>query len=74
MEINIEFKNHKSITPREEEVLDLVMKGKSNNEIANLLDISAHTAKAHVCSLMHKYDVNSRILLAVNAVAEKLSK
>lgn len=48
------------ITPREVEVLGLLREGFSNAEIARLLGISAHTAKAHVAALLAKLDVGDR--------------
>lgn len=48
------------ITPREVEVLGLLREGFSNAEIARLLGISSHTAKAHVAALLAKLDVADR--------------
>lgn len=48
------------ITPREVEVLGLLREGFSNAEIARLLGISTHTAKAHVAALLAKLDVADR--------------
>ena len=45
---------HANLTQREYEVLKLVVDGKSNNEIAQELTISEHTAKAHVCNIIQK--------------------
>ncbi|MCK7488712.1 MAG: response regulator transcription factor [Bacillus subtilis] len=42
------------LTERELEVLRLLVKGKSNTEIAKDLIVSVHTAKAHVCSILQK--------------------
>lgn len=65
-------KNGKSLTERENEVLKLVVMGKSNTEIAKELLISVHTAKAHVCSILQKMSVNDRVQAAVKAVREGL--
>jgi DNA-binding NarL/FixJ family response regulator len=43
------------LTERELEVLKLLVKGKSNTEIAKDLIVSVHTAKAHVCSILKSY-------------------
>jgi DNA-binding NarL/FixJ family response regulator len=48
------------MTPREEEVLDLIVRGLSNQEIARYLVIEVGTVKNHVHSILHKLDVNSR--------------
>lgn len=60
------------LTEREYEVLKCVVMGKSNTEIAEELCISIHTAKAHVCSILHKMAVNHRVQAAVKAVREGL--
>lgn len=65
------FRNsHSNLTQREYEVLKLVVDGKSNNEIANLLCISEHTAKAHVCNIIQKLVVDDRTQAAVKALKE----
>lgn len=65
------FRNtHANLTQREYEVLKLVVDGKSNNEIANELCISEHTAKAHVCNIIQKLVVDDRTQAAVKALKE----
>ncbi len=66
-----EFKNnHANLTQREYEVLKLVVDGKSNNDIAQTLCISEHTAKAHVCNIIQKLLVDDRTQAAVKAIKE----
>ncbi|HQQ89514.1 MAG TPA: LuxR C-terminal-related transcriptional regulator [Oscillospiraceae bacterium] len=48
------------LTGREEEVLVLILSGKSNREIAQALFISESTVKTHVGNIFSKYDVGSR--------------
>lgn len=48
------------LTPRENEVLALMVKGLANNEIAEALTISLSTIKSHVSSILSKLDVGSR--------------
>ena len=48
------------LTVREMEVLSLLGQGLSNKEIALKLDISAHTAKSHVASILKKLDLSNR--------------
>ncbi|HBH18171.1 MAG TPA: DNA-binding response regulator [Cyanobacteria bacterium UBA9579] len=62
--------DHANLTEREYEVLQLVVDGKSNNEIANELKISEHTAKAHVCNIIQKLVVDDRTQAAVKAIKE----
>src|SRR5574344_1785717 len=63
---------HSNLTQREYEVLKLVVDGKSNNEIAEELTISSHTAKAHVCNIKQKMVVDDRTQAAVKALKEGL--
>lgn len=60
------------LTEREQEVLKLLVKGKSNTEIASELIVSVHTAKAHVCSILQKLCVDDRVQAAVKAIKEGL--
>lgn len=62
----------KCLTDREREVLKGIILGKTNNEIAEDLTISVHTAKAHVCSILRKMEVDDRVQAAVKAVRESL--
>lgn len=63
---------HANLTEREYEVLKLVVAGKSNSEIAEELNISEHTAKAHVCNIIQKLVVDDRTQAAVKAIKEGL--
>jgi DNA-binding NarL/FixJ family response regulator len=60
------------LTERELEVLKLLVKGKSNTEIAKELIVSVHTAKAHVCSILQKLCVDDRVQAAVKAIKENI--
>jgi DNA-binding CsgD family transcriptional regulator/MFS family permease len=48
------------LTAREQEVLQLILSGKSNREIAGALLISESTVKTHARNIFSKYDVSSR--------------
>ena len=48
------------LTDREKQVLKLVAEGKSNKEVADLLDISVKTAMSHREHIMEKLDLHSR--------------
>ena len=48
------------LTPREIEVLNLMAEGASNKTIARRLEISIHTVKFHVGSLLDKLDAAGR--------------
>lgn len=58
------------LTEREQEVLKLLVQGKSNTQIAQELIVSVHTAKAHVCSILQKLCVDDRVQAAVKAIKE----
>lgn len=60
------------LTERELEVLRCIVDGKSNKEIATALQVSAHTAKAHVASIIQKLAVDDRTQVAVKALREGL--
>ena len=64
--------SHGNLTEREYEVLKLVVDGKSNYEIAQILKISEHTSKAHVCNIIQKLVVDDRTQAAVKAIKEGL--
>ena len=53
------------LTKRECEVMRLVSQGFTNAEIANILQISFHTAKAHVAAVLRKLNVKNRLLAAL---------
>jgi DNA-binding NarL/FixJ family response regulator len=57
-----------ALTPRELEVLRLLGQGASNKLIARHLDISVHTAKFHVASIMAKLDAIGRTDAVAQAV------
>jgi DNA-binding CsgD family transcriptional regulator len=49
-----------ALTPRELDVLALVAEGASNKAIARRLQISVHTVKFHIASLLDKLDAQGR--------------
>lgn len=56
---DVELKNL-NLTSREYEVLQLVAKGHSNSDIANILFLSLSTVKTHISNLYVKMDVKRR--------------
>jgi DNA-binding NarL/FixJ family response regulator len=57
-----------SLTPRESDVLNLIVKGRSNKEIANTLNIAESTVKMHVMSVLDKLGVSDRTQAATTAI------
>ena len=49
-----------SLTDREQDVLDLLAEGLSNQRIADRLGISPHTVKFHIASIYDKLDARTR--------------
>lgn len=58
----------KKLSAREQEVLKLLVEGRSNIEIAAALHLSPHTIKTHVRSIMNKFGVSDRVQAAVFAL------
>ena len=52
------------MTRREREVIDLIGEGLSNKEIAQRLNIAAHTVKSHVRNVMEKLALHTRLQIA----------
>jgi DNA-binding CsgD family transcriptional regulator/tetratricopeptide (TPR) repeat protein len=53
-----------TLTPREEDVAELVARGLTNRQIASELSISEHTAATHVRRILKKLGLRSRVELA----------
>jgi DNA-binding NarL/FixJ family response regulator len=64
------FPPERNLTARESEVLELLIKGSSNREIAKALDIDEGTVKAHLSRLMRKAGVSNRTALTVHTLAK----
>ena len=60
------------LTEREQEVLQLVVQGNSNQQIAEALVISITTVKAHISSILSKLQVSSRTEAIAFAIKNKL--
>jgi DNA-binding NarL/FixJ family response regulator len=58
-----------SLTPREREVLELLVRGLTNKGIANQLVISVNTVKRYLKLIFEKLEVNSRAAAAAKAVS-----
>ena len=68
----VENCNVGSLSEREMEVLELIVEGKSNPQIAKILYLSPNTIKTHVRSIMNKLAVDDRVRAAVVALRSGL--
>lgn len=48
------------LTRREKEVLQAISDGKSNKEVASMVNLSERTVKFHVTALLSKFNVHTR--------------
>ena len=60
------------LTEREREVLNLVVQGQSNRQIADAMFISITTVKAHVSNVLSKLQVSSRTEAIAYAIKHKI--
>ena len=61
-----------TLSQREMEVLQLIVEGKSNPQIAEILYLSPNTIKTHVRGIMNKLSVDDRVQAAVVALRSGL--
>ncbi len=60
------------LTPREEQVLKLILMAQSTREIARQLGIEPRTVKSYVARLMRKTGSDNRVKLSVSALSRSL--
>ena len=61
-----------ALTPRELEVLQMIVDGKSNKEIAAVLDLSANTVAVHRANIMNTLGIHKTAELVVYAIRSGL--
>lgn len=64
----------KSLTERERQILGCLAQGASNREMANLLNMSESTVKAHLQCIMRRFDFSSRVQAAVFAAERHMDR
>ena len=60
------------LTDREKEILQLLAEGKSNKEVATLLDLSVYTVETHRANLMQRLGLHSTAEIVLYAVRKKI--
>lgn len=60
------------LTPREKQVLQLIAEGKSNKEIAGLLELSVNTVSVHRANIMEALGIHRTAELVLYAVSKGL--
>ncbi|MFQ5850159.1 MAG: response regulator [Candidatus Binatia bacterium] len=69
-----EVDTQEKLSPREQEVLELLTKGQTNKEIANQLAITENTVKNHLKNILAKLHLENRVQAATLALQKKLSE
>jgi len=62
------------LSVREREVLELILKARSNREIARQLGIEERTVRAHLARLMRKAGVDNRIKLSMSELGKSVQR
>jgi len=65
---NKHLQSSSQLSKREQQVLDLIAVGKTNNDIAKTLYISVRTVKFHVSSILEKLNVRNRTEAALTVL------
>lgn len=63
---------HAKLTPRQHEVLDLLARGSSTGQIAELLHLSRETVRNHIRGVLQALEVHSRVEAVATARADGL--
>jgi len=60
------------LTDREKEILQLLAEGKSNKEVASILNLSTYTVETHRSHIMQKLDLHNSAEIVLYAVRKKI--
>jgi len=60
------------LTDREKEILQLLAEGRSNKEVAAILELSVYTVETHRANLMQRLDLHSTAEIVLYAVRKKI--
>jgi DNA-binding NarL/FixJ family response regulator len=70
----LNYRGHKLLSPREEQVVALVAEGLANREIALALTLSEHTVKKYLFRIFDKLGISTRVELVLYAVNHRNSR
>jgi DNA-binding NarL/FixJ family response regulator len=65
VELKASSPNLPHLTPRERQILSILVQGRSNKEIGNSLDLSEKTIKHHLTNILQKLRVRNRVEAAL---------
>lgn len=63
---------YKNLTIREEQVLNLLLRGHSNRSMAKIMSVTSHTIKAHLESIYRKFGVHNKVQAVIYAMVNKI--
>lgn len=64
--------SYELLTQREKEIIQLLAEGKSNKEVATVLDVSPYTVETHRMHLMQKLNLHNTAEIVLYAVRKKI--
>ena len=64
--------SYEMLSTREKEVLQLIAEGKSNKEVADILNLSTYTVESHRTHIMQKLDLHNTAEIVLYAVRKKI--
>ena len=63
---------YKNLTIREEQVLNLLLRGHSNKSMARIMSVTSHTIKAHLESIYRKFGVHNKVQAVIYAMVNRI--
>jgi DNA-binding NarL/FixJ family response regulator len=72
LEDELDKKRHESLSQREKEIIVCVIKGMTNKQIADSLNLSSHTVISHRKNIASKLQIHSTAGLTIYAIVNKL--
>ncbi len=69
-----EFNSSENLTPREQQILKLIVKGYRNKQIAQIIDRTTRTVEYHRNRLMRKLNAHNAAQLTCKAITHNLVK